>query len=111
MDKWRALVEHLPFVMAVASPHGQQTTQIDVKSLLTAVAVSVLTALGSSYATTKELSVEMRIIAQQVAITAAKQDDDRQRLALERQALAERLARIEATSGMSSMSGSDRRPR
>lgn len=104
-EHWRSILEHLPdhlpFVVS-ATRFGDEgrETQLDMRSLLTAIVISVLTALGSSWATTRELSVKFEFIARQIAETSAKVEQHNAVANADRQALAERMARIETMTSM-----------
>jgi hypothetical protein len=65
----KSLVEHLPFVMATGIG-----PQLDLKDLIGAVLVGGISAVGSSYITTKEIVVEVRVLTKQQEQLAGKLD-------------------------------------
>jgi hypothetical protein len=89
----RSVLEHLPFVMAAGNGLGPQ---LDLKDLIGAVVIGGISAMGSSYITTKELSVEMRVLTKQVEQVQSKMDTFNN----QHQSFSERLTRLEASSSM-----------
>lgn len=86
-EHWRQLLEHVPFVMATgAGP------RIDMKDLIGAITIGAISAVGSSMLTTKELSVEVRVLAKQVEGLQNKVDS----AVGNHSALSERVTRVEA---------------
>lgn len=87
-EHWRHLIEHLPFVMAT----GASGPRVYLKDLIGAVLVGVISAVGSATLTTRELSVEVRILAKQVEGVQQKIDAS----ANSHASLSERITRMEA---------------
>lgn len=86
------LLEHLPFVLATSGGGPQ----LDLKDLIGAIVVGAVSALGSSYITTKEMAVEVRMLAEQVREVKAKVESS----AGMQMSLSDRIARVEAMGGM-----------
>jgi hypothetical protein len=96
----KPLLEHLPFVLATgAGP------QLDVKDLVGAILIGAVSAVGSSYITTKELVIEMRVLTKQVETVQRKLED----FGAQHQVFAERLTRVEARGSMNGNSKTERR--
>ena len=87
----RQILEHLPFVMAA----GSTGPQLDLKDLVGAIVIGVVSAMGSSYITTKELAVEMRVLTKQMERMQTQVEN----FGSQHQAFAERLTRLEAGNG------------
>ena len=68
----RSILEHLPFVLA-AGGNGIGP-QLDLKDLIGAIIIGAVSALGSSYITTKEIVVEVRVLTKQQEQLAVKLD-------------------------------------
>jgi hypothetical protein len=106
------LPDHLPFVISAtrAAEFGDSGSKLDVRSLVTALIISVSTALASSWATTRDLSTKFDFIAKQLSETAAKVEQLNESKHRDMQAVSERLTRIETMNGMG-MSGEKRSKR
>ena len=104
------LPDHLPFVISATrvAEFGESGAKLDVRSLITALIISVSTALASSWATTRDLSTKFDFIAKQLAETSAKVEQLNEAKHRDMQAVSERLTRIETMNGMSGM-GQDRK--
>ena len=91
------LLEHLPFVLATGG-----TPQLSFKDLIGAITIGAISAIGSSMLTTKELSVEVRILTRQMESLQSKVDV----FANQHSNFSERLTRIEA---ITSVNGGNKR--
>jgi hypothetical protein len=89
----RTLLEHLPFVLVASNGTGPQ---LDIKDLVGALVIGAVSAVGSSYITTKELVVEMRVLTKQVEQVQTKMDV----FGSQQQTFVERLTRVEAMNSM-----------
>lgn len=103
-EHMRSILEHMPFVMATGVSHPQ----LDLKDLVGAIIIGVISAIGSSYITTKEMAVEMRILSRQTEQLSVKLDAHQGTA----QQLGERITRLEEKSvaiqqGMSGMGGAN----
>ncbi len=98
------LPDHLPFVISATrvAEFGESGSKLDVRSLVTALIISVSTALASSWATTRELSTKFDFIAKQLSETSAKVEQLTESKYKDMQSVSERLTRIETMNGMSS---------
>ena len=107
MSHWTSLLQHLPdhlpFVVS-ATRFGDAVDRpyLDMRSLLTAIGISVITALASSWATTRELAVKFEFISSQINATQAKVEQHNAVASANQQAMAERLTRLETMSSMNS---------
>lgn len=114
MSQWSNLLQHLPdhlpFVISATrvAEFGESGAKLDVRSLITALIISVVTALGSSWVTTRELTVKFDFIAKQLSETAAKVEQISAMANQDHQSLRERVTRIETMNGMGG-NGQDRR--
>lgn len=114
MSQWSNLLQHLPdhipfWISATrAAELGEEGSKLDLRSLVTALIISVSTALASSWATTRDLSTKFDFIAKQLAETSAKVEQLNEAKHREMQAVSERLTRVETMNGVG-MSGDVRK--
>lgn len=91
-EHWQRLLEHMPLVSMVA---GNQVNRFEFKDLIGSLVVGVASALFASYITVKELSVEMRYTAAQLAQLQATVYQKLDTIVKENQESRERLTRLE----------------
>lgn len=91
-EHWQRLLEHMPLVSMVA---GNQVNRFEFKDLIGSLIVGVASAIFASYITVKELSVEMRYTAAQLAQLQATVYQKLDTIGKENQESRERLTRLE----------------
>jgi hypothetical protein len=117
MSQWSNLMQHLPdhlpfWISATrAAEFGEDGSKLDIRSLVTALIISVSTALASSWATTRDLTTKFEFISRQLAETSAKVEQMNESKHKEMAAVSERLTRIETMNSMNGMSGMENRKR
>lgn len=107
------LMEHFPdharaipfFVAATRYDDDSPSIRVDVKTLITALIVALVTGIAgaawATYSTTKELGIQFAYLSRQIEATSKKVEEHNAAAIADRQAIFERIIRIEAMNGMS----------